>query len=377
MPKGSAERTERRKSEILDACEKIYREQGFYGVNIKEISTETSFTRPAIYNYFETKEEILLGLLAREYENWCGELEKIEIIAEKLNRVQLAEQIAHTLEQKTTLLRILNMNLYEIEQNSRVERLAEFKKLYFRSVTALTEILRGFKISISDKDCEEFCELFLAFLFGVYPFAFHSEKQVKAMKLAGVRLKEPTIYQMVNQCLLRFLPDEIKKNKEEEQSMSKVLVAYFSASSTTAKLAGNLASAIHADLHEIQPKTPYTRADLDWMDKKSRSSVEMKDKSFRPAIANQVENMEVYDTVFLAFPIWWYVAPTIVNTFLEQYDWKGKTIIPLATSGGSGMGNTNQELAPSCPGADLKEGRVFSANTDKNTLIAWAESFGC
>lgn len=155
--------------------------------------------------------------------------------------------------------------------------------------------------------------------------------------------------------------------------MSKVLVAYFSASGTTAKLAKNLALAIGADLYEIQPMTPYTSADLNWMDKKSRSSVEMSDKSFRPAIANRVESMEAYDKVFLAFPIWWYVAPTIVNTFLEQYDFAGKTIIPLATSGGSGMGNTNKELAPSCPGASLKEGEVFSANTDKNSLKAWAE----
>lgn len=157
--------------------------------------------------------------------------------------------------------------------------------------------------------------------------------------------------------------------------MSKVLVAYFSASGTTAKLAKNLASAIGADLHEIQPKTPYTSADLNWMDKKSRSSVEMSDKSFRPAIANHVESIENYDKVFLAFPIWWYVAPTIVNTFLEQYDFAGKTIIPFATSGGSGMGNTNKELAPSCPGASLKEGKVFSVNTDKNSLKAWADAF--
>lgn len=156
--------------------------------------------------------------------------------------------------------------------------------------------------------------------------------------------------------------------------MSKVLVTYFSASGTTAKLAGNLAKAIDADLHEIQPEVPYTNADLDWMNKKSRSSVEMNDKSFRPAIANKVENMADYDTIFVAFPIWWYVAPTIINSFLEQYDLDGKTIIPLATSGGSGMGGTNQALASSCPGAVLKEGKVFSANTDKNTLKTWAEN---
>lgn len=156
--------------------------------------------------------------------------------------------------------------------------------------------------------------------------------------------------------------------------MSKVLVTYFSATGTTAKLAENLASAIQADIHEILPEIPYSGKDLDWTDKKSRSSVEMSDKAFRPAIANKAENMERYDTVFIAFPIWWYVAPTIINTFLEQYDMSGKTIIPVATSGGSGMGNTNRELAPSCPGAVLKTGKVFSANTGREALRAWAEN---
>ena len=179
MPRGSPERTKKRQNEILDACEKVYREQGFYGVNIKEISTETSFTRPSIYNYFETKEEILLGLLAREYESWCMELEALIFSAKKSSYSTLSEQIAHTLEKKETLLRILNMNLFEIEQNSRIERLAEFKKLYLRSTVALTEILHSLQSTITDLECEQFCESFLSFLFGVYPFAFHTEKQKK------------------------------------------------------------------------------------------------------------------------------------------------------------------------------------------------------
>lgn len=157
--------------------------------------------------------------------------------------------------------------------------------------------------------------------------------------------------------------------------MNKVLVAYFSASGVTAKLAERLAKAIGADLHEIQPEVPYTEADLNWMDKKSRSSVEMNDKSFRPAVANKVEDMEQYQVIFTAFPIWWYVAPTIVNSFLEQYDLTGKTIIPLATSGSSPMGNTNAELADSCKGADLREGRRFDAGTGEKELKAWAEKF--
>ena len=119
--------------------------------------------------------------------------------------------------------------------------------------------------------------------------------------------------------------------------MSKRLVAYFSASGVTAKVAENLADAIGADIFEIQPKVPYTKADLNWMDKKSRSTIEMSDSTSRPAIAAKRDNMDEYDTIFVGFPIWWYIAPTIINTFLESYNLKGKTIIPFATSGGSGI----------------------------------------
>lgn len=157
--------------------------------------------------------------------------------------------------------------------------------------------------------------------------------------------------------------------------MSKALVAYFSASGVTAKLAENLASAAGADLFEIKPEKPYTKADLDWTNKQSRSSVEMNDKSFRPAIANKVENIGQYDTIFVGFPIWWYVAPTIINTFLEQYDLTGKKIVPFATSGGSGMGGTNKDLAPSCKGADLVEGKRFPASAGADELKKWAEKF--
>lgn len=158
--------------------------------------------------------------------------------------------------------------------------------------------------------------------------------------------------------------------------MSKVLVAYFSASGTTAQLAQRLAEAIGADLHEIQPEAPYTNADLDWRSQSCRAREEMHNKTFRPAVANKVANMAQYQTIFVAFPIWWYVAPTIVNSFLEQYDLTGKTIIPLATSGRSGMGDTNKELEVSCPGADLREGKRFPADAGGETLKAWAEGFG-
>ncbi len=154
--------------------------------------------------------------------------------------------------------------------------------------------------------------------------------------------------------------------------MAKTLVAYFSASGVTEQLAKRLAKAIGADLHEIIPARKYTKADLDWTNKKSRSSIEMNDKKFRPAIANRVENMEQYDTVYVGFPIWWYVAPTVINTFLEQYDLTGKKIIPFATSGGSGMGNTNRELASSCKGATLLEGRRFGSGVSESDLKTWA-----
>ena len=155
--------------------------------------------------------------------------------------------------------------------------------------------------------------------------------------------------------------------------MSRKLVAYFSASGVTAKLAETLSEAIGADLYAIEPEVPYTKADLNWMNQNSRSSVEMKDPASRPAIAGKRDNMDEYDTIFVGFPIWWYVAPTIINTFLESYDFAGKTIIPFATSGGSGMGKTNEKLQPSCPGAKLMEGRVWKKNTKGNELAAWAE----
>ncbi len=159
--------------------------------------------------------------------------------------------------------------------------------------------------------------------------------------------------------------------------MSRKLVACFSASGVTAKLAKTLSEAIGADLYAIEPAVPYTKADLNWMDKNSRSSVEMKDPASRPAIAGKCGNMDEYDTIFVGFPIWWYVAPTIINTFLESYDFTGKTIIPFATSGGSGMGKTNESLQSSCPGAKLVEGKVWKGNVKASDLASWVESAVC
>lgn len=155
--------------------------------------------------------------------------------------------------------------------------------------------------------------------------------------------------------------------------MSRKLVAYFSASGVTAKVAEKLSEAIGADLYAIEPEVPYTKADLDWMDKKSRSTIEMNNPASRPAIAGKRDNMNDYDTVFVGFPIWWYVAPTIINTFLESYDLTGKTIIPFATSGGGDMGKTNEKLLPSCKGAKLLDGKVFKASVSGADLAKWAE----
>lgn len=154
----------------------------------------------------------------------------------------------------------------------------------------------------------------------------------------------------------------------------KKLVAYFSTAGVTAKVASKLADALGADLFEIKPEIPYTAADLDWRDGNSRSSVEMKNPASRPAIAEKVKDMSVYDEVFVGFPIWWYVAPTIINTFLESYDLTGKTVIPFATSGSSGMGRTNEALEPSCKGANLVDGMRFQANVSEKELAGWAES---
>ena len=156
--------------------------------------------------------------------------------------------------------------------------------------------------------------------------------------------------------------------------MSKKLVAYFSASGKTAKVADMLADAVGADIYEIRPEIPYTKADLNWMDKKSRSTIEMNDKTIRPALADKDAKIDQYDTIFLGFPIWWYVAPTIINTFLESYDFSGKKIILFATSGGSKFGKTVEELKVSVPATcDIIEGKLLNGRQTIPTIRAWTE----
>ncbi len=149
------------------------------------------------------------------------------------------------------------------------------------------------------------------------------------------------------------------------------LVAYFSASGNTAKAAKALAKAAGADLYEIKPAVPYTGADLNWMDKRSRSSVEMNDKNSRPALADTDAPVAEHDVIFLGFPIWWYTAPTIINTFLERYDFSGKTIVLFATSGGNSLGSTAAALQSSAPGARILDGRLLNGRLNEGDLKAW------
>lgn len=165
-----------------------------------------------------------------------------------------------------------------------------------------------------------------------------------------------------------------EENTDTKTQGAKVLVAYFSATNTTKGVAEHIADGLNADIYEIVPEEPYTDADLDYNDNNSRTTIEMDDPDARPGISGSVENMDQYDIVFVGYPIWWYVAPTIINTFLESYDLSGKTIVPFATSGGSGLGNTNEKLASSCPGARLLKGKMLNGSLSQTELKAWVES---
>ena len=156
--------------------------------------------------------------------------------------------------------------------------------------------------------------------------------------------------------------------------MSKKLVAYFSASGVTGKVAERLAKAAGADLFEIRPVTPYTDADLNWRDDQSRSTKEKNDRSIRPEIAEKLSDISGYDTIFIGFPIWWYTAPNIIGTFLEQYDFSGKTMVPFATSGGSQMDDISEDLEKICLGAKWNIGRLLNRASDSD-LAEWAKKF--
>lgn len=171
---------------------------------------------------------------------------------------------------------------------------------------------------------------------------------------------------------LTFLTVFNANAEENNMTEKKVLVAYFSATGTTAGVAEKLANVVEADLFEIKPEQPYTDADLDWRDKKSRSSVEMDNRDSRPTIASKVENSEKYDVVFVGFPIWWYREPSIIDTFMEAYNFDGKTVVPFATSGGSGMGDSGKNMQKLAPKAKVYDGKRFSAGVSADELKQWA-----
>ncbi len=156
--------------------------------------------------------------------------------------------------------------------------------------------------------------------------------------------------------------------------MGKILVAYFSASGSTAKIAEKLAKAADADLFEISPQQKYTSQDLNWMDKKSRSSVEMADRACRPAISSRVENMADYDVIFVGFPVWWYREPSIIDTFMESYNFSGKTIVPFCTSGGSGPGDSSKNMQSLAKGSNVVDGKRLSVTASVNELKRWVDT---
>ena len=202
MPKGSPELTASRKEEIVSACEKLYQTMSFKEITLKEISVETSFSRPSIYNYFQTKEEIFLALMQREYEQWAGETEQLAAENETMSADSFASSLARSLEKHEQLLKLLAMNHYDMEEHSRPERLTEFKVAYASSLEAVRKCIRKF---FPDIDCESFIFVFFPFLFGVYPYSVATEKQLTAMREAGMDFKMHNIYEIIYSCVMQLL----------------------------------------------------------------------------------------------------------------------------------------------------------------------------
>ena len=205
MPKGSPELTEARKEEIMNACAQLYRTMNFKEITLKEIGEVTTFTRTSIYNYFQTKEEIFLGLFRREYVLWCEALEGILNCKEALSREQLADRIAETLSGRELMLKLLAVNLYDMEENSRMERLVEFKKAYGRSVELMKQIVAKFCPEWDGAMRQSAVIASLQFFHGLYPYAHHTEKQEEAMKRAGVLPVQMTIREFARIGLRKLL----------------------------------------------------------------------------------------------------------------------------------------------------------------------------
>lgn len=202
MPRGSVALTNARREEIIKACKELYTTMSFKDITIKEIANYTSFTRPSIYNYFETKEEIFLAILQGEYELWVEELNGVIADNDSLSRQQTAQALAASLERRELLLKLMSMNHYDMEANSRMESLVEFKKAYGASIDAVDRLIRKF---CKDTDSEEFIYNFFPFIYGIYPYAVVTDKQKEAMKTAGVNYRYHTIYELAYNCAMKLL----------------------------------------------------------------------------------------------------------------------------------------------------------------------------
>ena len=205
MPKGSPELTDSRKQEIINACEKLYQTKSFKEITLKEISMETSMTRTSIYNYFQTKEEIFLALLQREYGSWNAELNKIMSEFPTLTSEGFADKLARSLENRKLLLKIISMNHYDMESNSRPERLAEFKVAYGNSLRTVMNCLEKYFPEMPDQEKQDFLYAFFPFMFGIYPYTFVTEKQRKAMESAGVDYVFMSVYEITFHFVRKFL----------------------------------------------------------------------------------------------------------------------------------------------------------------------------
>ena len=205
MPKGSPERTAARKEEIISACEKLYQTMSFKDITLKEIGSETSFSRPTIYNYFQTKEEIFLALYEREYDRWNIELTDILENNDTLTKEQIAEKIASSIANRQQLLKLLSMNNYDMEANSRTEFLTSFKVAYGESMKNVCRILTKFCPEKTVQDIQDFIYVFFPFMFGIYPYTAVTDKQRDAMKQANVDYVYQSIFEITNNCLLKLL----------------------------------------------------------------------------------------------------------------------------------------------------------------------------
>jgi len=205
MFKGTPELIAQRREEIICACEKLYRTMSFKDITLKDIGNETSFSRPTIYNYFQTKEEIFLALFELEYKRWNEDLEKILEKEKTLTRKQISEKIAHSLEKREQLLKLLAMNNYDMEANSRIELLTSFKAAYGRSMDNIDSILSKFCPQISEQERQNIIYVFFPFMFGIYPYVKVTEKQKKAMNDAQIGFIDHSIYEITYDCLIRLL----------------------------------------------------------------------------------------------------------------------------------------------------------------------------